>query len=579
MNNQIASGVSENGVSLLTGLYEDSEFFKKAAEFLRRGAVGEYCMAAIDIEHFRLFNKWYGRDEGDRFLAGIGAVLKSVQDRGEGVAGYLGCDDFAALLPNRPELFDELITRIMAGVRHLGNSTGFRPAIGVYVIRETRIGMVTMYDRAAIAQTHVMGNFVSRVCYYNDSMVEKLEEELLLVSEVKRALENREFTFYAQPQCDITTGKIVGAESLVRWKHPSKGLIAPGVFIPVLEKNGFIGDLDRYVWEEVCKWLRSWIDRGHSPVPFSVNVSRVDIFLMDVTKCLTGLVKKYGLEPELLKIEITESAYAENDKTINKTVRELQEAGFLVMMDDFGSGYSSMNMLRNIKIDVIKIDMKFLDISETNTAKGIGILESVVNMSRQLGLPIIVEGVETKGQEEFLSGMGCRYTQGFYYYKPLSVQDLETLLADDQRLDHNGMWNKQVESFHIREFFDSNVFSDTMVNNMLGAAAFYDVCGDMVEITRVNEQYFRLTGISAGSEADYSRKIWNHVRDDDRTKLLRIFDQAYEDRVGGGSGTVHYVRADGQILWVYFRTYFLREQEGHRIFYGSLIDISSIRQK
>lgn len=559
----------------LTGLYYDRIFLEKTEERLKKIRPDTYILVAIDIEHFKLFNKLYGREEGDRLLVFISECIRKIQDKYDGVAGYFGGDNFALLMPDILRVLEQLQADIAEGASSLSDTVGFLPAFGVYRIADTSLTAIAMYDRATIALSHVFGNFTKRICIYDVSMVEKMEEELMLISEIKKGLENHEFTFYAQPQCDISTGKIVGAESLVRWNHKTKGLIPPGVFIPVLEKNGFIADLDRFVWEEVCKWMRSWIDRGNTPVPMSVNISRIDIFSMDVPTYIIELLKKYDLSVNLLKIEITESAYAEEDERIRQSVKRLQDAGFFVMMDDFGSGYSSLNMLKSVAVDVLKLDMRFLDMTEQESVKGIGILESVVNMSRQMGLPIIVEGVETKNQEDFLLSMGCRYAQGYYYYRPLPIKEFEAILSEENKLDVSGLWSKQVEAFHVREFLDNNLFSDTMLNNILGAAAFYDFYQNEIEITRVNEQYFRLSGVSSRQDADYSKKLWNHIMDDDRELLFSIFEKARQNPLTGGEGYVHYLRADGRVLLIFLRLFFLREREGHQLFYGSLTDMSS----
>lgn len=566
-------------LSPLTGLYYNHSFFKKADEYLRQTRPEKYCLVAIDIEHFRLFNKLYGRDSGDELLVYIADCVRRIQDAYGSVAGYLGGDNFCVFMPADMNQIRELKYEIIRGVKKWNNSVGFLPAIGVCAINDLSEETVTFYDRATLALSNVLGNYAKRICWYHVSMEERMEEELKLLSEIQAALEKEEFTFFAQPQCDISTGKIVGAESLVRWNHGEKGLISPGVFIPVLEKNGFIADLDRYVWKKVCQWLRSWIDRGYHPVPVSINVSRLDIFSMDVPAYLQELLKTYDLPARLIKVEITESAYAESNDKIIKAVKKLQDAGFLVMMDDFGSGYSSLNMLKNVNVDVIKIDMRFLDIDEQEEEKGIGILESVVNMASQMGLPIIVEGVETQKQESFLLDMGCRYTQGYYYYKPLPIPQFEDLLSDERKLDYDGLWCKQVQALRVREFLDDNLFSDTMVNNILGAAAFYDMYENQIEITRVNDQYYQLAGMTSGTKSDYHKKIWNHVQDDDKGMLFSIFEKAYEDPKNGGHGYVHYVRTDGKVLWVYLRVFFLREQEGHKLFYGSIVDMISTREK
>lgn len=570
--------VKDSRMDPLTGMYYNWAFFVEADAWLREAGDEPYCMVAVDIEHFRLFNELYGRRKGDRLLLYMAECIKKIETTYGGIGGYLGGDNFCILMPRRMELIKELKDEISEGTAKMSGSVGFLPAFGVYNIEDMGMQSITMYDRATIALSHINGVYVKRICEFDASMVEKLEEEMFLLSEVQKALENDEFTFYAQPQCDITTGKIVGAESLVRWNHHSKGLVSPGYFIPPLEKNGFIADLDKHVWRKVCMWLRQWEDRGYTPVPISINVSRIDIFSMNVPAYLHSLIEEFELKPKYLKVEITESAYAENNDQIVRTIKELEEMGFLVMMDDFGSGYSSLNMLKSIEVDVLKIDMKFLDIDENEKEKGIGILESVVNMSRQLGVPVIVEGVETKKQEEFLSSMGCRYVQGYYYYRPLPIAEFEKVLSDEKQLDFDGFWCRQMEALHARELFDSNLFSDTMLNSILGATAFYDIYENTIEITKANMQYCELTGIFSGRE-ERGKKFWDHVFDDDRRHLLALFDEAYTKPLDGASGYVRFQREDGRMLWIFIRIFFLRERGEHKSFYSSLTDVTEIHEK
>lgn len=562
----------------LTGLYYNHSFFRKVDEKLSELENGTHCLVATDIENFRLFNKLYGREEGNKLLMDIAECIKKIQDEYDGVAGYLGGDNFALLMPNNSALLQQLHDEIIKVVKGR-NTIGFLPGFGVYEIVDTTMAAVVMYDRATIALSHIIGNHTKRTDVYHDSMMEAMEKELSLLTEIQVGLEYDEFTFFVQPQCDISTGKIVGAEALVRWQHRTKGVISPGIFIPVLEKNGFISDLDRLVWRKVCEWQRQWIDRGYQPVPISINVSRIDMFSMDVPDYLEELLETYQLNPSNLKVEITESAYAENSDKIVDTVKRLQSLGFLVMMDDFGSGYSSLNMLKSVSVDVIKIDMKFLDFHEQEDGKAISILESIINMSRQMGLPIIVEGVETKMQEEFLRDMGCRYTQGYYYYKPLPIAEFEKLLSDESRLDPSGILYHQVEEFRVREFLDENLFNDIMINNILGAAAFYDLYENKIEIVRVNTQYYQLVGALPEKADRDQKKMWDHVHDDDRMTFFSMFERAYTNPSEGAQGYVHFLRQDGAVIWVYIRVFFLREKEGHKIFYSSLTDITMQREK
>ena len=569
-------------VNALTGLYLSHTFFEKAEEFLTSIDKEEYCILAIDLEHFRLFNKIFTREQGDELLKQVAELLKEYRKDHGGVIGYFGGDNFAILTRLDLGRFKELHRAISKKVAYWSNTVGFLPAFGVYPITDTSIGAPIMYDRATMALKKIVGNYAQRHCVYSEDMEEQEEEELRLLSEIQMALKNEEFTFYVQPQCDIATGKIVGGECLVRWIHPEKGLISPGVFIPVLEKNGFIASLDRYIWRKVCEWLRSLIDRGFHPVPVSINVSRIDIYSMDVPKYLMRLLEEYKLPSDLLKVEITESTYVENNDKVIRTVKQLRDAKLWVMMDDFGSGYSSLNMLRTVAVDVLKLDMRFLDIKEQDEERGVGILESVVNMARQMQLPIIVEGVENQKQESFLLKMGCRYSQGYFYYRPMPVQDFEALISNPHKLDKDGIWCKRVESFRVNEFLDKNVFSDTLLNNILGPAAFYDMYENNIRITRVNNQYYELLGGTSKSvEEDNPNKrdFLLHVNSEDREKLLQIFERAEQNQSGQASGYIHFVRVDGKMLWMRISIFYLREQDGHRIFYGSLIDLTDLQEK
>ncbi len=562
--------------NLLTGLSYPQGFMEDARWFIQGTKPNAYCMIAIDILHFRLFNKFHGRDMGDRYLRYIADALQTVRKEHGGVAGYFEGDNFCLIMPFRTELIQKLWDKIMAGSTNQGSALGVLPVFGVSPIDDPELPPEIFHDRATLARSRAAAR--DPISYYSAGMESYLEEEMHLLMEVTEALEQDEFTFFAQPQCDIFSGKVVGAESLVRWRHPDRGLIPPGKFIPVLERSGMIHLLDRQVWERVCQWLRSWMDRGYQPVPISINISRIDIMSMDVPAYLGYLLKKYDLPPKYLKAEITESAYAEEDDAINSTVDRLREAGLLVMMDDFGSGYSSLNMLKSVSVDVLKIDMRFLEIGEGEEQKGIGILESIVNMARMMGLPTIVEGVENLQQENVLRSMGCQYVQGYYYCKPLPIDQLEVVLADERRLDFSGLRCRQVESFHARELLDGNLFTDTMVNNILGAAAIYEVCNGQMEITRINEQGYRLAGLDVSDTKELSRKTWDGVRDDDRPVMLGLFERAYERRPGGAEGTVHYIRVDGRVLWIRMRVFFLREHEGRRVYFVGLTDITDLRE-
>ncbi len=563
--------------SLLTGLHFPHAFMEEAREFIRRIQPNDYCVVAIDMVYFRMFNKIHGRNVGDKLLRYIADCLETTRKRYDGVTGYFEGDNFCIIMPWKMEMVERLLDDVRAGIEILGGMAGVIPQFGVSPIDDLELPPELYYDRATLALSQASGR--RQIVLYDPQMEERLENDMRMLAEINEGMERDEFTFFLQPQCDISTGKVVGAESLVRWQHGEKGLIPPGKFIPLLERSGMIYLLDQRIWEKVCQWLRNWIDQGNHPIPISINISRIDVVSMDVPTFLTKLLKKYDLPAKYLKAEITESACTEEGSVVNRTVDRLREAGFLVMMDDFGSGYSSLNMLKSIAVDVLKIDMRFLDMEEVEEQKGVSILESIVNMARQMGLPVIVEGVETLKQENILRSMGCRYTQGYYYCKPLPIRQFEEMLSDERRLDFSGLHCKQAENFHIREFMDGNLFTDTMINNILGPSAIYEVYKNRIEILRANDQYFDMSGVNTRDKDSLTRRLRDSVRDDDRPVLLSLFEEAYENYPVNSEGYIHFLRLDGGVLWVHARVFFLREKDKRRTFFISLSDITALEEK
>ncbi len=559
----------------LTGLFARNPFFTQTETFLRvnETAAGKYCLVAIDIEHFKLFNEWYGQVAGDKLLREIGAHLNKMRQEFGGIAGYMGGDDFVIVLPNDEKVLENLKCRITGFVRAYGGHTGFLPAFGFYVIDDISLSASQMYDRAILAQETVKGNYAVRCAYYSSDMKTRLENNHVLLAEVQAGLERDEFIYYLQPKCNLNTGKIVGLESLVRWKHPEKGIVAPGYFIPVMESNGLITELDMKVWEQVCQTLQDWIKSGHKVIPISVNVSSVDIYAIDVVEHFKNLVRKYGLPPEYVELEITESAYVEEYKVITSVAEALRNAGFTVLMDDFGSGYSSLNMLKDVNVDVLKIDMKFLKMDENTMDKGMGILEAVTRMANIMGLRMIAEGVETEDQINYLLNMGCIYGQGYFFYKPLPVEEIKVLLNDENNVDYRGIQARKIEHVRFKDLFQSELASDSILNNILGPIAIYDVYCDNVELLQVNDKYCLLVGQDPVDLAE-NVQVMEAIHPEDRKKMQNIFQRSFQRLAEGAEGTVRRRREDGQYIWINIKAFFLREQDGHKMFYGAVRDVS-----
>ncbi|MCR4675120.1 MAG: EAL domain-containing protein [Lachnospiraceae bacterium] len=417
-------------VDELTGLDFKQSFYNKVYTHLRNYGKDPLWMVAIDIDHFKLFNNFYGWEKGDQYLRLMGRYLKEFTRRHGGIAGYLGGDDFAVLCPKNRSVLDDMKKRIKEDMKKdevFG--IGFGPKFGFYEIDNPAESVEKIYNKAVIALASVSGDYTRHIAWYDPVMAGQLQTEYELLSDIRRGIEDEEFFPFLQPKVDMNTGKIVGAEALARWYHREKGIMASGSFIPVLEHTGFVASLDKLMWKQTIKWIKEMADANVDVPPVSVNVSRADFYAGSVSEYLSELCDERNLSHDLLQVEITESAYIEDYIMIEEEVENLHKAGFKVLMDDFGSGYSSLNALKNMSIDILKIDMKFLDLDQENIVKGIGILEGVLNMAKVLNLPTVVEGVETEEQVELLKGRGCNIAQGYYYYHPMPCEDFESLLT------------------------------------------------------------------------------------------------------------------------------------------------------
>lgn len=564
----------------LTNRYSFSEvydaFFSRC-EDARKRKPGNWCCVAIDLDHFKLFNEVYGKERGDQLLARITAILQEAETACGGVSAYLGRDDFALFTQYDRPTIEALFRRTKDAVSELEDTVGFLPAFGIYRLDENDSVHLLMYDKAVKALLEAKQQRIRRICEYDPALYEKEKKEYEILLNLRKAMEQGDVTFYLQPQCRISTQKIVGAEALVRWIAKDGTLIPPNVFIPVLEKNGFIGDFDKLIWDQVCRWLRSLLDRGIHPVPISINVSQVDILTIDVADYLTTLCQTYDLPTQLLKVEITESAYAEEPDRVEALVKELKAKGFVTLMDDFGSGYSSLNMLQTVSVDVLKLDMVFLRERNIRSPRGVTILESIVNMAKMMGLPIVVEGAETEAQVQFLKDLGCRYAQGYYFYKPMPTAEFEALLQNCDCLDLRGFHCKRNEEFHVREFLDENMFSDTILNNVLGAVAFYALDGKDLSITRFNARFYRAIGDS--SMESRQQAIQNYVVREDWPSLYRALEDAFVNAANGGTCEIRFYKSDGCIFWFRMHFFYLRNEGDRRIYYGQVEDVTEARQQ
>lgn len=423
----------------MTGLMRGSDFLHVADTHRSAHPNEDRAIVAIDLGRMRVFNEWYGRQAGDTLIAEVGSALQTLQADCGGIAGYWGQDDFVAYLPGDRRTIDTLYERIWRIVATRDDSVGFLPAFGVCPVGSEEHINILLYDHAKAALTRARHDFRDRIKFFEPETYAQREREDQLLSAFQHALNQGRITFHIQPQYDMETKKIIGGEALARWKDEDGSFISPGTFVPLLERNGFAVTLDRHIWSLVFAWLSERLAQGLPCVPISVNISQTDLISVDVAKQLERLAMRYAVPTHYVKAEITESAYADDPKDVTTLASKLRSLGFSVLIDDFGSGSSSLSMLQNIDADVIKLDGRFMSVETGQADKGESIVKSVINMSWQIGLPVIVEGVETDKQIAFLHELGVRYVQGFYYYRPMPINAFEELIADSASIDPRGI--------------------------------------------------------------------------------------------------------------------------------------------
>ena len=536
-----------------------------------------WCVVDIEVGQRELFIKWFGTDAIKNLFSDILYYLQEKAQEKGGVAEYFGMEHFCMIMPFDIVELNGLQEHVQEMIASFTGLSGFIPVFGIALMDGSCDRITGYFNQAALSCEGITDSSRQRVNVYDAKLKEKIEEEYRILKSFQEALDSGEICFWLQPQYRVVNRKIVGAEALARWITSSGSFISPGIFVPILEKHRIVSKLDVFIWEEVCKWCRKRLDEGHVLIPVSVNLSRADILSMNVPEYFESLLKKYDLPKNSIKIEVTESAYVDSSSSVGNTISELQKNGFMVLMDDFGSGYSSLNMLKNMNVDLIKLDAQFLDSPENTERKGINILESVVNMTRNLAMPIIVEGVETDEQARFLGDLGCRYAQGYYFSRPMSVPAFEELVEDESIIETEGFVFKANQQLHAREFLDENIYSDAMLNNILGPVVFINQSDDNVDAVRFNDQFFQMMGVSVEMFENFRHKIQEVIYPDDREKLMGLLENAYQHHTVGSADIVRICRPGGMIRWLSLKIYFLSEDVQGRKFYASAQDVTEFQ--
>ncbi|NCB34131.1 MAG: EAL domain-containing response regulator, partial [Erysipelotrichia bacterium] len=410
----------------LTGMLTAEFFYRHAEEMMMENPDTQYEIICSNIENFRVVNIKYGKDTGDRLLKFVAEDCKKHVGE-DGLCGRLSADVFAVLRKQKLMKTQEEIAKRISEAHQNSPVRNYIIQFGIYRISDRTLPVSEMCARAQLAIESIKHKFGVYCAVYDDVFRDRMIREHQLNDIKEQALREKQFNVYLQPKHDTNSGEICGAEALVRWLHPELGFISPKEFIPLFEKNGFICVLDYYVWEAVCSTLKQWKEEGRKLIPISVNASRVDFNDNNLANLICQLTKKYDIPIEMLHLEVTETAYTENPQQIIAQISQLRAMGVIIEMDDFGSGHSSLSMLAKMPVDVLKLDMKFVQ-TEQQTLNGKGIMNFVISLAKWMNLIVLAEGVETSEQIALLRSMDCNYVQGYYYAKPMAVTDFLRLL-------------------------------------------------------------------------------------------------------------------------------------------------------
>lgn len=485
----------------VTGLFNKAAFLSRSAEVLEEHPEKKYDMIVLDIEHFKLINESCGFEEGDKLLKYIGGKLSELLDEEYTVCAREYADRFFVFRERNRSKFEDFHRVLVESIENYPLDMKVHLKFGIYQIQCASMDIQIMCDRAVCAVKRGKGTYGADILYYDDSIGKQMYLEQQITDDMVRALKAGEFQVYLQPKYDLFSEKMAGAEALVRWIHPEKGIIPPNEFIPVFEKNGFITELDMYIWEKTCEIISNWMKEENKYVPVSVNVSRKDIYKENLPEVFLGLLNKYGLKQKYLHLEITESAYTENPDQLIKAVNDLKNAGFTIEMDDFGSGYSSLNMLSELPIDILKLDMKIIQsYGERNSSRSI--INFIMGLAKWMNLHVVAEGVETKEQIDLLKSLDCGYAQGYYFAKPMPDKDFENEL---KKLEVSHMAGAEDELENARILvrdYDKDQIMLVIDDLAMNRAIITDYFRDTFSIVEASNGEAALSYFKRGGKAD-----------------------------------------------------------------------------
>ena len=555
----------------LTGLLTRKAFLLKVEQFISHNREKNFCIIAFDFDNFKSSNSLYGVEKCNEFLAYSAREMMKAMPAG--ISGRYGGDQYILFYEYNVQVDVERLTRIVKMILDKAPIPHQIVKMGVYAPIDVELPLVICCDRAFLSISGIKGKYGKDLAFFEDSLQNQLLNEQRITETMERALEESQFQVFYQPKHETVTGHIAGAEALVRWNHPEYGFMAPGSFIPLFERNGFITKLDAFVLEQVCKDIKRWEQDGLPLVPISVNVSRRDYLETGCIENQFKIIDEYKVDHSLLHMEVTESLYSENTDVIISQVKKTQKLGFAIEMDDFGSGYSSLGSLSTFPLNILKLDISFV----RNIKKNEIVIENIIKMAHRMGLLTIAEGAETIEQYKILKSLGCDYIQGYYFSKPLSCRDFEAYLKKSSVLSAGKIEINEITKFKERTSLSEDMLmaANEVAEGIPGGFFSYHADGAL-ELISFNTELIKMYGCTSAEEfREYvGNSFCGIVHPDDFARVQRSIDRQITDdnnidyveyRIKAKDGSIKYVKDYGR---------FVKTKNYGDIFYVFLNDIT-----
>ena len=555
----------------LTGLLTRKAFLLKVEQFISNNRDKKLAIIAFDFDNFKSSNSLYGVEKCNEFLAF--AAREMMKALPEGISGRYGGDQYILFYEVKEHVNIEHLNRIVKEILDSAPIPHQIVKMGIYSPVDCELPLVISCDRAFFSIRSIKGKYGKDIAFFEDSLQNQLLNEQRITETMERALEESQFQVFYQPKHETVTGHIAGAEALVRWNHPEYGFMAPGSFIPLFERNGFITKLDAFVLEQVCKDIKRWEQDGLPLVPISVNVSRRDFLETGCIENQFKIIDEHKVDHSLLHMEVTESLYSENTELIISQVKKTQEMGFAIEMDDFGSGYSSLGSLSTFPLNILKLDISFV----RNIKKNEIVIENIIKMAHRMGLLTIAEGAETIEQYKILKSLGCDYIQGYYFSKPLSCRDFEAYLKKSSVLSAGKIEINEITKVKERTSLSEDMLmaANEVAEGIPGGFFSYHADGAL-ELISFNTELIKMYGCTSAEEfREYvGNSFCGIVHPDDFARVQRSIDRQITDdnnidyveyRIKAKDGSIKYVKDYGR---------FVKTKNYGDIFYVFLNDIT-----